>query len=212
MDNSSQLKQFFLNSYHPQSTLYSCGPAVIKMVANYFRKTENIFGPIDESILTANNESFLSALFKTNEKEGTDFTMMTTMLNEMGCLIDHGQIHNSIKKVKSFPLHFKKLLKEGIPIVVNYTYHLKKKDPLTQSSEVGHFGVIYGVNDLEILIYDPAEHFKLNIAKEKMTITEFLGDWKSGNGEIGIYLILYPNEHSYERLSYELHLNKSKNN
>ncbi|MBA2656012.1 MAG: C39 family peptidase [Tatlockia sp.] len=204
MDNSFQLKQFFLNSYHPQSTLYSCGPAVIKMIADYFRKTENIFGTIDESILTANNESFLSALFKTNEENGTDFVMMTTMLKEMGCLIDHGQLPGFHKKVKEFPQHFNKLIQEGIPIVVNYTYHLKKKDPLTQSSEVGHFGVIYGMNNSEILIYDPAEHFKLNIVKEKMTPKEFLKDWKSGNGEIGIYLILYPNEHTYERLSYDL--------
>ncbi|MBA2652664.1 MAG: C39 family peptidase [Tatlockia sp.] len=203
MDNSLQLKHFFLNSYHPQSTLYSCGPAVIKMIADYFRKTENIFGLIDDSVLSANDELFLSSLFKTNEKDGTDFAMMTTMLNKMGCLIDHGQIQIIGKKGISLPQHFNKLLKEGIPIVVNYTYHLKKKDPLTQSCEIGHFGVIYGINNLEILLYDPAEHFQLNIVKEKMTIKEFLRDWKSGNGEIGIYLILYPNEYTYERLSYD---------
>ena len=203
LTNKTQLLQFF-SSPHKQTTFYTCGPAVVRMIAEYYETLDvnksSIFGDINKAIFNLESELFLTKLFDTTEEHGTDALYIAKKLQEMGCYVEYEQVQtNDEELIESFPFRLKNLLEEGIPIIVNYTYHLNKNDYDNNHATIGHFGIVYRITDNEIFISDPAAHFGFNDGSEKMAISAFLKDWKSGSGIEGIFLIIYPNERLYKK-------------
>lgn len=194
----------FFKRPHQQSTFYTCGPAVVTMVSEYYKMlattSSSQFGEINNTLFTLDNELELAKLFETTEAEGTDAEMMAKKLKYLGCYVDYQQIKPGKNgKIVSFPNKLKQVIAHGIPVIVNYTYHLKEKDHNNNHLTVGHFAVIYHIDNHELFISDPAAHFDISIKKEKMSVTEFLDDWKSGTGIVGIYLVIFPNEQTYKK-------------
>ena len=95
LKNKKLLIQFF-SSVHKQSTLYTCGPAVVSMVANYYKMLDenksSSFGCASQVIFELESELFLSKLFNTTEELGTDAKYMAKQLKKMGCYLDYGQV------------------------------------------------------------------------------------------------------------------------
>lgn len=196
------LKNFFSQAAQQQSD-YTCGPATVKMVANFYTVMQRrpfcgeplLHGDIWLEMST-NPEMALAADVKTTEALGSDIVEMREGLMQKGLTVidDNGwctsdyteaelQAHKELLWDK-----MKDVLKLGIPIILN----------MRDRSEVGHFEVVIGIENTakgeRIILAEPGTALAGKLEFERPKKDDFIARWRNMSGEFhGRFMILPPN-------------------
>lgn len=187
-----QILRDFFSCYHQQRTDYTCGPASVVMIMDFFknlipgvRKNNKIF--MDKIFEKLVSESELAKLMKTTEESGTEVFDMAEALEKLGIAVLHG-LETDFFTTDCLLDKFELILDYGIPILVNYTIHMG-----TEKQE-GHFGVLTAIeNEQTVVLADPGARYEQDVHHETMSLKEFKRIWVDGSGVRGRYLIILPN-------------------
>lgn len=200
----SRLLLNFFSQAHQQQNDYTCGPAALQMIADYYtslsRKT--FCGQFVSELnvwqnLNAMMETPLAEKMKTTEEVGTEITDMRDELIKLGLEVMminglHADEHDEIflKKHKEFLWNrFKEILGLGIPIMIN----MRAKD------EIGHYQVAIGIDEKDNIIFAEPGSAITDAVIEFETIRkpQFIERWKNSSGKLhGCFLIIPPNKAS----------------
>ena len=123
-----------------QKTKFTCGPAALKIVLEYFRR------PI--------SEKYLAKLSKTTKIKGTNPQDLVEGAKKLG--------FSAYQKEYITPDEVKNLIKKGIPIIANYQYEPRFGE--------GHYAVIIGFSKDNFILSDPGamEGYQMVSIKEFM--------------------------------------------
>lgn len=123
--------------YFEQKKDYTCGPAVLRMVAAFFGAS---YAP--EQLYKITNP---------NPDTGTSNGDMKRAIKKLG-LSTYGRDKAEIKDIKNF-------IDKGLPVIVNFIEPRGKQE--------GHYSLVVGLTDEEIIFNDPGygESFKMGIAE-----------------------------------------------
>jgi hypothetical protein len=196
------LKNFFSAAAQQQND-YTCGPATIKMVANYYTSMHcrqfcgeplshgDIWCEID-----TNPEMALAADVKTTEAIGSDIIEMREGLMAKGLTVidDNGwgtsdHTEAELKAHKELLWNkIKAILKLGIPIILN----------MQDRYGDGHFEVVIGIESTaegeRIILAEPGTALEGKLEFEYPNKDDFIARWKNMTGEFhGRFMILPPN-------------------
>lgn len=212
----------FFSQAHQQRSDYTCGPAVLKMVADYYTSMgRRAFcgGPVSQhqttlrkadgslmrgsawKLLNSSTEVELSERVKTTEEVGSDVADMRNGLMELGFPVIDDSDGFSAEEHSSETLRAHKLrlwdkvseiLTLGIPVVVN----------MRDWEEVGHYEVIIGIDEQQnIILAEPGRALAGDVKFETIPKETFIERWKNMSGEFhGRFLVLPPNEASALRV------------
>jgi predicted double-glycine peptidase len=134
-----------------QSTNYSCGPAALRTIFNYYKvkvseKELLLLGDIGE--------------------EGTDFKTMKKLSNEFGFTF-HSRENGNLEIIKKY-------INKDIPVLVCYQMG-------QNNGNNGHYSVVYNIDDSFIHLADPSNWIEGDRKKysenRKMLIDTFLEHW-----------------------------------
>lgn len=158
-----------------QLTSWSCGPAALRTIFNYYK------------IKVSEKELILLGDIG---REGTDFQTMKNLAKDFEFSF-YSKSNGSLEGIKKF-------LKEGYPVLVCYQMGNNK------SGHNGHYSVMYDIDDSFVYIADPSnwvegdrKKYSKNI---KMRKTTFLEHWWDTDADlptgkvIGWYGVLKPKE------------------
>lgn len=120
------------NYRQPETGL--CGPAALKIILDYCNSNVSV------------NE--LAKLSETNNF-GTSPEKLCAAAATLGYRVFH-RMHATLDDVESF-------LKAGLPVLVAYQEYEGRKPPKNPAIDEGHYVVIYGSDDQEFLVSDPAK-------------------------------------------------------
>jgi hypothetical protein len=196
------LKHFFSEAAQQQSD-YTCGPATVKMVADYYtamqrRKfcSEPLLHDDIWREMHANPEMALAADVKTTEEVGSDLVDMREGLMEKGLTViddngwgtgDYTEAELKARKELLWG-KMKDVLKLGVPIILN----------MRDREGCGHFEVAIGIESTaegeRIILADPGTALVGKIEFERPKKDEFIERWRNMSGEFhGRFMVLPPN-------------------
>ena len=199
------LKNFFSQEAQQQSD-FTCGPAAVTMVAEYFDTMlkQNFCGAsvANQKIwheIIQTPEMTLAEQVKTTEAEGSAIPDIRKGLIEMGITVfdDTGlSDKNHDEKVLSIHKHLlwdkmHQILKLGIPVILN----------MQDRDGCGHYEVIIGIERSDkgehIILAEPGTALNGTLEFEHILKDKFISRWKNMSGEFhGRFMILSPNEES----------------
>jgi hypothetical protein len=196
----------FFSQFHQQQTDYTCGPAALKMIADYYCAL-NVMTFCEDCVDTNwkifNNysEFKLAEYIDTTEAVGSEMPEMREGLTALGLsVIDDSDGLNvkdnnesDLKNNKLLRWHqFKKIFNLGIPIIIN----------LRDRGDVGHYAVAIGINSQEqIILSEPGTALTGKPEFEIIRKKELIRRWKNMTGERhGRFLIPCPNEISAKNI------------
>lgn len=197
------LKNFFSQEAQQQND-FTCGPATVKMVADYFDSMRNqnfCDAPITNQIIwhqiNLTPEMLLAEQVNTSEAEGSGIPDIRNGLMGMGITVfddkglsnkDHNEdTLNTHKCLLWDKMH--QILKIGIPIILN----------MRDREGCGHFEVVIGIDQSEkgehIILAEPGTALVGSLEFENIPKDQFIARWKNMDGEFhGRFMILSPNE------------------
>ena len=199
------LRSFFSQSRQQQSD-YTCGPATLRMVAEYYDSMpmhskrfcgEEISHPDKWREINTNPEMELAAQVKTTEADGSDIEGIREglMAKKLTVVDDNGlsdKEHSPQALVKHKELlwdRMKEILKLGIPVILN----------MQDRTGCGHFEVVIGIENTtggeRIILAEPGTALTGKLEFENVPKEEFIPRWKNMSGEFhGRFVVLPPNE------------------
>ena|SRR3990167_3528941 len=197
-----RLLDFFSSSAQQRSD-YTCGPAALKMAAEYYANMkgtvcdEPISHPEVWQILNSMSEMKLAERVKTTEEVGSEIGDMRAGLMDLGLLVIDDQAGMRSDKYDAATLvahkealwdKLKLILELGIPVVVN----------LHDKGGIGHYEVAIGMDDDQNIIFaEPGRALDGKVEFEVIPKGLFLDRWKNMSEQRhGRYLIIPPNEAS----------------
>lgn len=200
------LKLFFSNAAQQQND-YTCGPATIKMVANYFSSMQNrqfCGKPVENQDvwheIDSNPEMLVAAQVNTTEADGSDIPEIRQGLLDTGLTVldDNGISNEEFSETEL--LHHKELLwgklkdmiKLGVPAIIN----------MQDEAGCGHFEVITGIDaDESIVLAEPGTALTGVLKFEHISKDAFFERWKNMSGEFhGRFMVISPNSTTTEAL------------
>ncbi|MBA3535209.1 MAG: C39 family peptidase [Tatlockia sp.] len=203
----SLLMNFFSQSHQQQSD-YTCGPATLKMIADYyiamgkrpFCGEATIQTSVWNHLITI-TEANLAASVKTTEEVGSSIEDLREGLNTLGlAVIDDYKGFSEKDHIEIELIDYKKLLLEkieqvlilGIPVILN----MRAKD------DIGHYEVAIGIDEQDnVILADPAGSLDGLIEFEQVPKKTFIARWKNMSGEFhGRFLIVPPNNASAQKI------------
>jgi len=121
--------------YFEQKKDYTCGPAVLRMVAAFFGAS---YTPEQLYVIT-----------NPNPNTGTSNSDMKKALKKLGL--------NTLSKNKADIKDIKRFIEKGLPVIVNFIEPRGKQE--------GHYSLVIGMTDTEIIFNDPGygENFRMGI-------------------------------------------------
>ncbi|WP_131783605.1 papain-like cysteine protease family protein [Legionella gresilensis] len=199
------LKNFFSQEAQQQSD-FTCGPATVKMVADYFSamQTQNFCNSpvanqkVWQTIKQA-PEMILAQQISTTEAEGSDIPDIRTGLMQMGITVfDDNGLSDKEHNYDILNAHkcllwdkMRQILKLGIPVILN----------MQDKGGCGHYEVVIGIetspNEEYIILAEPGTALVGALEFEHIPKDIFIDRWKNMSGEFhGRIMILSPNEAS----------------
>lgn len=197
------LKNFFSQEAQQQSD-FTCGPATVKMVADYFNSmrsrtfcdapitNQDIWHKINQT-----PEMLLAEQVNTSEAEGSGIPKIRNGLMEMGITVfDDNGLSDKTHDEETLSTHkellwnkMHHLLKMGIPVILN----------MQDKGGCGHFEVVIGIEKSEegehIILAEPGTALGGNLEFEHIPKDKFIARWKNMSGEFhGRFMILSPND------------------
>lgn len=161
--------------YISQSNNFSCGAAVLAMIYAFYgisRKENEIW---EENKKPRNLQSGFYITTKDLIYDAKNFGLKET----------HGIMPlNDLELVKT---NIIKIIKSKLPIIACKQF--------SDDCRLGHFVVIIGINDSNIIYHDPYNDGK----KRKLKLKKFIKEWLPANEEVtgGVFLLFYPRNKSY---------------
>lgn len=199
------LKNFFSQEAQQQSD-FTCGPATVKMVADYFDSMRSINfcgSPITNQDIwhkiNQTPEMLLAEQVNTSEAEGSGISEIRNGLMQMGITVfDDNGLSDKTHDEETLSTHknllwnkMHHLLKIGIPVILN----------MQDKGGCGHFEVVIGIEKIKeeeyIILAEPGTALVGNLEFEHIPKDKFIARWKNMSSEFhGRFMILSPNEAS----------------
>ncbi|PJE06704.1 papain-like cysteine protease family protein [Legionella sp.] len=199
------LKNFFSQEAQQQSD-FTCGPATVKMVADYFDSMRNrsfCDAPVtNQEIwhkLNQTPEMLLAEQVNTSEAEGSGIPEIRNGLMGMGITVfDDNGLSDKAHDEEALSAHkdllwnkMHQILEMGIPVILN----------MQDRDGCGHFEVVIGIEKSakgeHIILAEPGTALVGNLEFEHIPKDQFIARWKNMSGEFhGRFMILSPNKAS----------------
>jgi hypothetical protein len=212
----------YFSQKHQQRSDYTCGPAALKMIADYYTSMSRLnfcgepisdqkasFTKANGAIITASawkilnltNEFELSEQVKTTEKIGSAVADLRDGLMNLGLTVldDSDGLSSDEHDDATLRIHKEKLwykIKEILNLGVQIIINLRDRD------EIGHYEVAIGVDEHQNIIFaEPGGALTGNIEFDIITKEKFIDRWRNMTGKLhGRFLILPPNEAAAQKI------------
>ena len=125
-------KNMKLLKVKPYQEIVGCGPAVLKMVLEFYGIKKN--------------ETELANIAGTTKKTGTE-------IPQVGKTLEHFGLKQKTKMNSTYA-DLQKYLKKGIPVIVGWYTRGKREDPDTVTAD-GHYSIVVGLDEKYIYLQDP---------------------------------------------------------
>jgi ABC-type bacteriocin/lantibiotic exporter with double-glycine peptidase domain len=156
--------------YFYQSELSSCGAAALAMIYGFY------------GFLRTEKEIWEKRKLPRQLESG--FYIQTKSLIEDAIDCNFEEIHGKMPLDNQTLLknNLLEIIKNEIPILVCK----QRKNPI-----LGHFVVIIGINESNIIFHDPEDG-----KKRKIKIKKFINEWKATGSEVtgGVFILFFPKE------------------
>lgn len=207
------LMDFFCQA-HQQRSDYTCGPAALKMIADYYLAMEKRLFCGESTaehqaalqFIHSSTEFEISKRVETTEADGSEIVEMRQGLMALGFFVIDDSDGLSSDENEEVILNAQKeilwnkigdILKLGTPVIIN----MRNKD------EIGHYEVAIGIESQQrIILAEPGAALSGNVEFESIPKRKFIESWKNMSGKLhGRYLIIPPNQATADAIEIILH-------